>query len=189
MQLDMIALKHNATHVVPLDYVEMKELKEIKHKDKPTKALLINETSIKLNNAAKKVTLQNQTEIEYKIQFETPAPYVMETDHSTSDKFQKNVTVTHESTLHYTDVKSYSSIPESLVKHNVNFKLHWMINDTKVDVTNDPQFQVTFVDTDNNGIIDRMEWIVPQLSEQEFEIEADIEIINVQSFPNWNLKW
>jgi len=69
----MIAHKHDATHVVPLDYVEMKKLKEIKHKDKPTKALLINETSIKLNNAIKKTISQNQTEIEYKIQFETPS--------------------------------------------------------------------------------------------------------------------
>jgi hypothetical protein len=193
MKLDRIAEKHNATHVVPLDHVEMKELKEIKQKDKSTIALLINEKGNKINNATKKITSQNQTEIEYKVQYETPAPYVMETDHSTLDKFQKNVTVAHNSTLHYTDVRSYSDIPESLTSHNVEFKLNWMINNTKVDVTNDPRFNVTFVDTDGNNIVDRMEWIVPQLSEQEFEIEADIEIINVYSTPtvggNWTVQF
>jgi len=99
------------------------------------------------------------------------------------------VTVAHDSTLHYTNVRSYSSIPEDLVTHNVDFKLNWMINGSKVDVTNDPRFGVTFVDTDANGIVDRMEWFVPQLSEQEFEIEAEIIIINVQSFPTVGGNW
>jgi hypothetical protein len=66
-----------------------------------------------------------------------------------------------------------------------------MINDTKVDVTSDPRFQVIFVDIDGNNVNDRMVWIVPQLSEQEFDIEADISIINVQSYPivggNWTV--
>jgi len=34
-----------------------------------------------------------------------------------------------------------------------------------------------------------MEWIVPQLSEQQFEIEADIVIINVQSYPTVGGNW
>ena len=59
----------------------------------------------------------------------------------------------------------------------------------RVDVTNDPRFAVEFVDTDNNGIADRMQWIVPQLSEQEFDIEADLEIINVQSYPAVGGTW
>jgi hypothetical protein len=191
MSLKTIAQKHNVTHIVPLDYAKLKDLKEIKQKDKPTVALLINETSNKLNNATLKKITQNQTEIEYKVQFETSSPYALEQDYSIHDKFQKNVTVAHDSTLHYTNVRSYSSIPEYLVNHNVEFKLNWMINNTKVDVTNDPRFDVSFVDTDGNGIADRMTWIVPQLSEQEFEIEADIEIINVQSYPvvggNWTV--
>jgi len=107
MSLNEIAQKHNVTHIVPLDYAKLKDLKEIKQKDKPTVALLINETSNKLNNAtSKKITAQNQTEIEYKLQFETSAPYALEHVYSTHDKFQKNVTVAHNSTLHYTDVRT-----------------------------------------------------------------------------------
>jgi len=64
-----------------------------------------------------------------------------------------------------------------------------MINSTKVDVTNDPRFALTLVDTNGNGIADKVEWIVPQLSEQEFEVEADIQIINVQSYPTVGGNW
>src|SRR3990172_9188436 len=188
MSLDEIAEKHNARHVVPLDYAELKELKEVKQKDKPTKALLINKT-ISDTNATEHIIPQNNTQTEYTVKFQTSAPYTIENDYSTTTKFQRNVTVAHNSTLHYTDVKSYTDIPEYLVQHNTDFKLHWMINDTKVDVTNDPQFQVTFADTNENGIIDRMEWFVPQLSEQGFEIEADIVIINVQSYPTVGGNW
>src|SRR3989304_9005149 len=66
-----------------------------------------------------------------------------------------------------------------------------MINGSKVDVTHDQRFNVTFTDTDVNGAIDRIEWNIPQLSAQEFGVEADITIINVQSYPvvggNWTV--
>src|SRR3972149_2065102 len=78
------------------------------------------------------------------------------------------------STRYY--VKSYTDIPEYLVERGIKFKLHWVINYTKVDVTDEPRFQVTFIDTDGNGITDRMEWTVPQLSEQVFGIEGIINI-------------
>src|SRR3989304_5148000 len=48
----------------------------------------------------------------YNIEFQTPAPYTAEQDTSTEDLYQKEVIVTHDSALHYTDVKSYSDIPE-----------------------------------------------------------------------------
>ena len=58
-----------------------------------------------------------------------------------------------------------------------------MINGSKTDVTDDPRFAVKFVDTNGNGIADQMQWIVPKLSEQQFLIQAQITIINVQSYP------
>ena len=84
------------------------------------------------------------------MKYETPAPYTTESENYSLDKFQKNVTVAHNSTLHYTNVRSYSDIPEDLVEHNVEFKLHWMINGSKVDVTNNPKFDVKFVYQDGN---------------------------------------
>ncbi|MGI0060530.1 MAG: hypothetical protein ACREBJ_12265, partial [Nitrosotalea sp.] len=102
------------------------------------------------------------------------APYVVETNQSTSQLYHKTVIVEHNSTLHYTNVQSYSNIPENLVSKGVHFKLFWMINGSKIDVTNDSRFTVQFVDTNNNGIVDQMKWIVPRLSAQEFSIEGVI---------------
>jgi len=107
---------------------------------------------------------------QYLLEFETPAPYITEEDNSNNDMFNKTVTVAHDSTLHYTDVRSYSDLPENLVHDGIEFSLFWNINGTKTNVTNDPKFQVEFVDTNNNGILDRIFWVVPQLSEQVFEI-------------------
>ncbi len=131
--------------------------------DKPTKLLVVNDTAQK-----------------YNIQFETPAPYVVETNQSTPQLYNKTVIVEHNSTLHYTNVQSHSNIPENLVAKGVHFKLFWMINGSKVDVTNDHRFSVQFVDTNNNGLADQMQWIVPKLSAQEFSIEGIIYISNAQ---------
>src|SRR3972149_2663201 len=123
------------------------------------------------------------------IEFETSAPYTEEAELVTEDSYQKTVTVKSDSELHYTNVKSYSDLPEDLVASGVEFKLYWIIDGVKTEVTSDPRFAVEFVDTDGNGIVDQMQWIVPQLSEQVFVIEAVITIINVQSFPMVGGEW
>ncbi|MEK6947241.1 MAG: LamG-like jellyroll fold domain-containing protein, partial [Nanoarchaeota archaeon] len=144
--------------------------------DKPTKLLVVNDTADQIE-----------------IKFETPAPYVIEEEYSTNSLYNKTVTVTHDSTLHYTNVISYSAIPEDLVSQGITFDLFWNINGTKMNVTSDPRFAVQFIDTNGNGIIDQMQWIVPQMSEQQFEIVANIVIINVQSYPvvggNWEVRF
>ena len=136
-----------------------------------------------------KLLVVNNTASEIDLTFETPAPYTTEEDNSTDDTYNKKVTVAHDSTLHYTNVKSYSDIPEDLVSRGIEFKLFWNINGTKTDVTHDPRFAVEHVDTNGNDIADQMQWIVPQLSEQQFEIQADIVIINVQSYPEVGGEW
>src|SRR3972149_754407 len=123
------------------------------------------------------------------IEFETSAPYTEEAELVTEDSYQKTVTVKSDSELHYTHVKSYSDLPEDLVASGVEFKLYWMIDGVKTDVTTDPRFAVEFVDTDGNGIANKMQWIVPRLSEQTFVIEAVITIINVQSYPLVGGEW
>ena len=177
-----------------------------------------------------KVLLLNNTDANIELTFTTPAAYTEEQDNSTNAKFDKKVTVAHDSALHYTNVTAFSDIPEELVIGGTDFRLFWNIksntteNNTtipdtnsttteviptnstttsvpvngtnipethfeRVDVTDDPRFAVEFVDTDGNGIADRMQWIVPQLSEQEFDIEADLQIINVQSYPAVGGTW
>jgi len=149
---------------------------EMVQEEKPTELVLINGVAT-----------------DYTVTFETPAPYTTEEDQSTPELYSKEVIVAHDSTLHYTDVKSYSDIPEDLVAQGVPFKLYWIIDGQRTDVTEDPRFTVEYVDTNGNGIVDQMQWIVPQLSEQQFVIEAQLTIINVQSYPtvggNWTVKF
>ena len=159
---------------IPL--ASLQQVSEMLQQDKPLKVLLL-----------------NNTDDDIELTFTTSAPTTLEQDNSTNDKFNKKVTVSHESALHYTNVTAYSDLPEKLVDAGIDFKLFWNINNTRVNVTDDPRFAIEFVDTDDNGIVDQMQWIVPQLSEQEFDIEADLEIINVQSYPavggNWKVKF
>jgi YVTN family beta-propeller protein len=150
--IDEISISTIDSTLVPLDDQMIQE-------EKPIKLVTINEYAS-----------------DFDLEFETPAPYTIENENSTDSEYEKEVTVAHDSTLHYTDVKSYTDIPEELVDDGVEFSLYWMINDTKTDVTNDPRFQVEFVDTDGNGISDQIQWTVPQLSEQTFVIEAIIEV-------------
>ena len=74
----------------------------------------------------------------------------------------------------YTYVQSFSSIPEDLISRGVEFKLYWMVDGKRTDVTNDPAYSVKFVDTNDNGINDQIQWIVPHLSEQNFVVEGII---------------
>ena len=150
--------------IIPM--ASLQQVDEMLQEDMPLKVLLLNETAETLE-----------------LTFMTPAPYTLETDNSTNGKYVKKVTVTHDSALHYTNVTAFSNLPENLVSKGVEFSLFWNINGSRVDVTNDERFAVEFVDTNGNEIADQMQWIVPQLSEQEFEIEAEINIINVQSYP------
>ncbi|HJW19600.1 MAG TPA: LamG-like jellyroll fold domain-containing protein [Candidatus Nitrosotalea sp.] len=145
-------MRHNAMTVASLN-----DIPGSVQTNKPTKLLVINDTAKR-----------------YHIRFETPAPYVVETNQSTSQLYHKTVIVEHNSTLHYTNVQSYSNVPENLISKGVHFKLFWMINGSKIDVTNDSRFAVQFVDTNNNGIVDQMKWIVPRLSAQAFSIEGVI---------------
>ncbi len=124
-------------------------------------------------NKTTKLLLLNDTAKQYQFKFQTPPPYTLETNKSSSDQFIKQVRVLNNSTLHYLDVKSYTSLPLDLVKKGVHFKLFWIINGTKIDVTNDPRFHVQFVDTNSDGLVDQMQWLVPHLSEQDFQVEED----------------
>ena len=88
--------------------------------------------------------------------------------------------------------KVYTDIPERLEKEGYSIKLYRIRGSSREDVTNDHEYNVSFVDSDGNGVADKLEWEA-QESDQIFEIEAYIEIINVQSYPtvggNWTVKF
>ena len=154
LEVDETPLTSQATASASLEIIP-----EVLQEELPTKLVTIEETGQ-----------------DYTLEFETPAPYTIENENSTEHEYEKEVTVAHDSTLHYTDVKSYTDIPEELVEEGIEFSLYWMIDGEKKDVTDHPLFKVEFVDTDGNGIVDQMQWVVPQLSEQTFIIEAVIDV-------------
>jgi len=69
---------------------------------------------------------------------------------------------------------------------NKSIKLYWVKNETR-ELFSD----VEYYDTNDNGLIDRIQWVVPHLSNQTFEIE--IIVLNVQSYPtlggNWTVRF
>jgi len=115
----------------------------------------------------------------------TAAPEVSETEESEVDgKIQKKVTVA--SDFNYQNVLIYASIPD-LMSEQV--KLYWMIEGVKTEVTNREDFEVTFYDENNDNLIDKISWIIPHLSTQEFILEFDITIINPWEFGESGGEW
>jgi hypothetical protein len=86
--------------------------------------------------------------------------------------------------LSYKDVLAYTKLPVEAPKSAI--KLYWYKNGSKELFTN-----ITYYDLNNNNLIDKIEWVVPHLSNQTFEVE--IIILNVQSYPtvggNWTVRF
>jgi len=94
---------------LPDDTVPLASLQlvgEMLHEDKPLKVLLLNNTDDNIE-----------------LTYSTPSAYTIEQDNSTNGKFDKKVTVTHESALHYSNVTAFTDIPEYLVVGNTDFRL------------------------------------------------------------------
>jgi len=98
---------------------------------------------------------------EIEIEYYTKAPEVMEKE---INAYKKQITVY--SDVHYENILAYTSIRES---RKELIKLYWLVNDSR-ELIND----VSYIDTNNNGLIDRLEWIVPSLSDQTYEVIIEI---------------
>jgi hypothetical protein len=125
------------------------------------------------------------------VTYKTPAPYKTESAPViTNVKWKKEVTVGSNVSVHYSNVTAFSALDEI---EKFNPRLFWLVNESRIDVTSSDDFNVSFTDTNANGILDFVIWTVPQLSNQSFEIEADITVINVQSYPtvggNWDVRF
>jgi len=98
------------------------------------------------------------------------------------DKYKKKIIVS--SDIHYENVLAFTEIdnfPERSIK------LYHMDDGIKIDVTEDELYSLNYVDSDGDGLIDRIEWNVPSLSSDEYEVE--ITILNVQSYPSLHGNW
>jgi len=111
------------------------------------------------------------------ITYQTPAPEKTEKQSTHKGKLEKNVSIHSEASVHYHNVTSYTEIPET---PRALVKFFWLVNQTKTNVIDDPRFNVILIDTNRNGLVDRIEWTVPQLSEQNFVVEIGLATINTK---------
>lgn len=70
-------------------------------------------------------------------------------------------------------LRVYTSLTQESETENI--KIYWK-NQEDLEITNLKEFEVEYYDEDQNGIIDRVSWIVPHLSEQIFRV-----VINLNS--------
>jgi hypothetical protein len=129
------------------------------------------------------------------IEYETEGPTAQETELVSG---KKQVTVASE--IHYEDVLAFTDIPNT-PSEAISFYWHeetQVLNEEtgemelvveKRDVTYDEAIDLTYYDSDDDGLVDYVEWIVPHLSNQTFDIQ--ITVLNVQSYPmvggNWTV--
>ncbi len=132
-------------------------------------------------------------EIEYQVNYTTPAPVKTEKEPVIKNKkISKKITIESDASIHYTNVIASTNLIESTNTHTQikNYRLIWLNEGKRIDVTNDPAFNVRFSDTNNNGIYDQITWTIPQMSEQNFELLADF--MNLAVWPdkytrNWTV--
>ncbi|MBW2966308.1 hypothetical protein KY342_04360, partial [Candidatus Woesearchaeota archaeon] len=115
---------------------------------------------------------------EIEIEYYTEAPQAVEEDIS---DYEKRVTISSDN--HYEDVLANMTLPSEAPAEAVH--LYHIVDGERQEI------ELDLYDTDGNGLIDYVEWIVPHLSEQVFELE--IIILNVQSYPilggNWEVRF
>jgi len=162
---------------------EINQNEKMQAQDRPRVGLLVidetGESTQKLSNAqpeSEVVITEPVTEVV--VEYETAAPSKEEKTISLSKKEVKVY-----SDIHYIDVKVATEITETA---SSAIKVYW-----KRDMGRMLFEEVVMIDTNNNSLIDKLEWIVPHLSNQTFEIELDI--LDIQSYPtvggNWTVRF
>jgi hypothetical protein len=116
------------------------------------------------------VSLDFNEQGSYLIKYETPSPEKHESNMvQQGDAMVKSVVVSSDD--HYEDVFTHTEIPEmTLTEAQENIRLYWMIDGYNTDVTDEPELDVQFHDSDGDGLYDQMSWIAPHLSTQIFEV-------------------
>ncbi|RME32246.1 hypothetical protein D6789_00170, partial [Candidatus Woesearchaeota archaeon] len=109
----------------------------------------------------------------YTIIYETPPPTVEE---DFPRQGVKRITVA--SALHYENISANTTIPET---PRGAARLYWLVNGQR------KQLAATFRDTNGNGRVDLVEWTIPHLSNQTFEI--DLTVLTLQSYPTVGGFW
>lgn len=96
----------------------------------------------------------------YEVEYSTPAPVVVEKKIDRG----KEVKVSNPGEIHYQNVLAFTNLDENLnIKNPTNVKIYWVEKNIFLNPDN-------VIDQNENGIYDFLEWTIPSLSNQTFEI-------------------
>ena len=149
------------SEIIPEEKIKIKEkgkLKTLKeHKAEKEKTVV--EGSIEL------IIEELVTEVEVEYFTEGPTSEEIEISYN-----KKQIIIS--SDMHYENILAYTNLP--IEANSEAVKLYWLVNNSKIEVNIDK------FDTNENNLIDYIEWIVPYLSNQTYELE--IIILNPYTF-------
>jgi len=151
-----------------LDLTVPEDAEEITIKDSKKRVLFKDKKSWKVN-------IPKNAKVSYSFEYETPIPYKEESiiEPFISGKvYKKRITVKSDFSGHYEDVKAYTDIPEELSQEEYLIRLYQTKGKSRIDITDFPQYKVSFIDNDFDNLFDKIEWVVPALSKQTFEISG-----------------
>ena len=140
---------------------------EIENKKSPTPSLgitgqAISEPQQDISNSSEEVieVLIDDNATLYEVEYETSAPYAIEEENENG----KKVVIAGPDTTHYEDVLVFTTLNESLNLINPSeLKIYWVEENTYLSPT-------LVQDKNSNEIYDYVEWIVPHLSNQTFNL-------------------
>ncbi|MBI2449223.1 hypothetical protein HYV49_02915, partial [Candidatus Pacearchaeota archaeon] len=116
----------------------------------------------------------SETEIAI-VRYTTPGPEAKE---EIISSHKKRIVVSGPDEPHYENVLAFTTL-EEFARKPASVKVYWIEKGEFIDSS--------AKDNDGNGFIDYVEWNIPSLSEQTFEIT--ITILNVQSYPTVGGNW
>jgi len=137
---------------------------------------IINDTTVEIiaqENISTEIIIEELVgEVEIEYYTEGPVSEEIKIDNN-----RKRIIIS--SDIHYEDILAFTTL--SIEAASEAIKLYWLVNNSRIEVSVDK------FDTNDNGLVDYIEWNVPYLSNQTYELS--ITILNVQSFPTLNGNW
>ncbi len=100
------------------------------------------------------------------IRYRTTAPFKNESaPRIENGTWKKEITIGSNASVHYSNVTAFTNLSVEGNRWKVEgerfTKLFLVENNSRIDVTDNPAYNVSFVDTHDNGLIDQVRWNVP----------------------------
>ena len=110
----------------------------------------------------------NQESVSYEVEYETSAPTIQEEEINNTQTI-KRILINGPDEVHYKNILSFTELPNELNENELKkLKLYQIKNGNREDV------KFTAYDTNENGLYDYIEWVIPELSSAEFLLIIEI---------------